>query len=94
MGIALQIVTIILIVGAVIMSRKKYSRNAMITKSQKALAVFQIVPKTVGFGLLFQVSQFGGGGFNAQGNAKLLDLGEQSLGLQAVFVVLYHINSP
>ena len=43
MGIALQIVTIILIVGAVIMSRKKYSRNAMITKSQKALAVFQIV---------------------------------------------------
>ena len=43
MGIAFQIVSVILIIGAVLLFWKKTSRNTMITKGQKALAVFQIV---------------------------------------------------
>ena len=43
MEIAFQIVSVILIIGAVILFWKKSSMNTMITKSQKALAVFQIV---------------------------------------------------
>ena len=43
MEIAFQIVSVILIFGAVLLFWKKTSRNTMITKAQKALAVFQIV---------------------------------------------------
>ena len=43
MGIAFQIVSVILIIGAVFLFWKNSSRNPMITKTQKALAVFQIV---------------------------------------------------
>ena len=43
MEIAFQIVSVILIFGAVLLFWKKTSRNTMITKTQKALAVFQIV---------------------------------------------------
>ena len=43
MEIAFQIVSVILIIGAVILFWKKTSMNTMITKSQKALAVFQII---------------------------------------------------
>ena len=43
MEIAFQIVSVILIFGAVLLFWKKTSRNNMITKAQKALAVFQIV---------------------------------------------------
>ena len=43
MGIAFQIVSVILIIGAVFLFWKRSSRNTMITKGQRALAVFQIV---------------------------------------------------
>ena len=43
MEIAFLIVSVILIIGAVILFWKKSSMNTMITKSQKALAVFQII---------------------------------------------------
>ena len=43
MGIAFQIVSVILIIGAVLLFCKRTSRNTIITKGQKALAVFQIV---------------------------------------------------
>ena len=43
MGIVFQIVSVILIIGAVLLFWKRTSRNTMITKGQKALAVFQIV---------------------------------------------------
>ncbi len=43
MGTVFQIVSVILIIIAVILFRKNSSRNTMITKGQKALAVFQIV---------------------------------------------------
>lgn len=43
MGIVFQIVSVILIIGAVILFRKRSSGNTMITGTQKALAVFQIV---------------------------------------------------
>ncbi len=43
MGIVFQIVSIILIIGAVLFFLKQTSRNTLLTKAQKALAVFQIV---------------------------------------------------
>ena len=43
MGIAFQIVSVILIIAAVVQFWKNSSRNTMMTKGQKALAVFQIV---------------------------------------------------
>ena len=43
MGIAFQIVSVFLIIGAVILFLKNSSMNTMITKAQKAMAVFQIV---------------------------------------------------
>ena len=43
MEIAFQIVSVILIIGAVLLFLKRSSRNTMITKFQKTLAVFQIV---------------------------------------------------
>jgi hypothetical protein len=43
MGIAFQIISVILIIGAVLLFWKNSSRNTMITKAQRALAVFQIV---------------------------------------------------
>lgn len=43
MGIAFQIVSVILIIGAVLLFWKRSSKNTMLTKAQKALAVFQIV---------------------------------------------------
>ncbi|MBQ1333902.1 MAG: hypothetical protein IIZ19_05900 [Clostridia bacterium] len=43
MGTVFQIVSVILIIIAVILFWKNSSRNTMITKGQKALAVFQIV---------------------------------------------------
>ena len=43
MEIAIQIVSVILIIGAVLLFLKRSSRNTMITKFQKTLAVFQIV---------------------------------------------------
>ena len=43
MGVAFQIVSIILIIGAVFLFWKRSSRNTVITKAQKALSVFQIV---------------------------------------------------
>jgi hypothetical protein len=43
MEIAFQVVSIILIIGAVLLFWKKNSGNTVITNIQKALAVFQIV---------------------------------------------------
>ena len=43
MGIVFQIVSIILIIGAVAVFWKKTSKNTMITNAQKVLSVFQIV---------------------------------------------------
>ena len=43
MGIAFQIVSVILIIGAVLLFWKRTSSNTIITKGQKALSVFQIV---------------------------------------------------
>ena len=43
MGIAFQIVSVILIIGAVLLFCKRTSGNTIITKGQKALSVFQIV---------------------------------------------------
>ena len=43
MAVVFQIVSVILIIGAVFLFLKKSSGNTMITKFQKALAVFQIV---------------------------------------------------
>lgn len=43
MGIAFQIVSVVFIIGAVLLFWKKASRNIVIIKVQKALAVFQIV---------------------------------------------------
>ena len=43
MGIVFQIVSVILIIGAVILFWINSSKNTMITKAQKALAVFQII---------------------------------------------------
>ena len=43
MEIAFQIVSVFLIIGAVLLFLKKTSGNTLITKGQKALAVFQIV---------------------------------------------------
>ena len=43
MGIVFQIVSVILIIGAVLLFWKRTSGNTMITKPQKALSVFQIV---------------------------------------------------
>ena len=43
MGIAFQIVSVILIIGAVLLFCKRTSRNTIFTKGQKALSVFQIV---------------------------------------------------
>ena len=43
MEIAFQIVSVILIIGAVLLFLKRSSRNTMITRFQKTLAVFQIV---------------------------------------------------
>ena len=42
MAIAFQIISVILIIGAVLLFRKKASGNTMITKAQKTMAVFQI----------------------------------------------------
>ena len=43
MEIAFQVVSVILVIGAVLLFLKRTSRNTVITKPQKALAVFQIV---------------------------------------------------
>ncbi len=43
MAVVFQIVSVILIIGAVFLFLKKSSGNTMITKFQKALAVFQII---------------------------------------------------
>ena len=43
MGITFQIVSVILIIGAVLLFWKRTSSNTIITKGQKALSVFQIV---------------------------------------------------
>ena len=43
MGIAFQIVSVILIIGSVLLFCKRTSGNTIITKGQKALSVFQIV---------------------------------------------------
>ncbi len=43
MAVLFQIVSVILIIGAVLLFLKNSSRNIMITKLQKTLAVFQIV---------------------------------------------------
>ena len=43
MGTVFQIISIVLIIGAVFLFRTKISDKTMITKGQKALAVFQIV---------------------------------------------------
>ena len=43
MGIAFQIVSVILIIGAVLLFCKRTSGNTIITKGQKALSVFQII---------------------------------------------------
>ena len=43
MAVVFQVVSVILIIGAVFLFLKKSSGNTMITKFQKALAVFQIV---------------------------------------------------
>ena len=43
MEIAFQIVSVILIIGGVLLFLKRTSRNTVITKAQKALAVFQII---------------------------------------------------
>ena len=43
MGLLFQIISVILIIGAVILFRKKSSQNTMITNAQRALATFQIV---------------------------------------------------
>ena len=43
MGIAFQIVSVILIIGAVLLFCKRTSGNTIIAKGQKALSVFQIV---------------------------------------------------
>ena len=43
MGIAFQVAGVILIIGAVLLFLKRTARNTMITKPQKALAVFQII---------------------------------------------------
>ena len=43
MEIAFQVFSAVLFVGALLLFRKRTSGNTMITKSQKALAVFQIV---------------------------------------------------
>ena len=43
MGTVFQIISVVLIIGAVFLFRTKISDKTMITKGQKALAVFQIV---------------------------------------------------
>ena len=43
MGITFQIVSVILIIGAVLLFWKRTSSNTIITKGQKALSVFQII---------------------------------------------------
>ena len=43
MEIAFQVISAVLFVGAILLFWKRTSRNTMITKPQKALAVFQIV---------------------------------------------------
>jgi len=43
MGIAFQIISIILIIGAVLLFWKRTAGNTIITKAQKAMSVFQIV---------------------------------------------------
>ena len=43
MAVVFQVVSVILIIGAVFLFLKKSSGNTMITKFQKALAVFQII---------------------------------------------------
>ena len=50
MGIAFQIVSVILIIGAVLLFCKRTSRNTIITKGQKALSVFQIGQRQVSVG--------------------------------------------